>query len=51
MEPLNCTLQAEVSGKAVQSVKVWVGSQFQTVDQAAIGRVPSCRRPRSRSTP
>ncbi|MDF3882539.1 xanthine dehydrogenase family protein molybdopterin-binding subunit [Cupriavidus basilensis] len=39
MEPLNCTMQAELTGKTVQSVKVWVGSQFQTVDQAAIGRV------------
>jgi isoquinoline 1-oxidoreductase beta subunit len=39
MEPLNCTLQPEVVGGKVQAVKVWVGSQFQTVDQAAIGRV------------
>ncbi|SOZ61116.1 putative Isoquinoline 1-oxidoreductase subunit beta (large chain) (iorB) [Cupriavidus taiwanensis] len=38
MEPLNCTLQPEVSGGKVQSVKVWVGSQFQTVDQAAVAR-------------
>ncbi|MFS8978743.1 xanthine dehydrogenase family protein molybdopterin-binding subunit [Cupriavidus necator] len=38
MEPLNCTLQPEVAGGKVQSVKVWVGSQFQTVDQAAIAR-------------
>ncbi|WP_029044248.1 xanthine dehydrogenase family protein molybdopterin-binding subunit [Cupriavidus sp. WS] len=38
MEPLNCTMQAELSGKTVRSVKVWVGSQFQTVDQAAIAR-------------
>ncbi|ODV44467.1 carbon monoxide dehydrogenase [Cupriavidus sp. UYMMa02A] len=39
MEPLNCTLQPEVIGSKVQSVKVWVGSQFQTVDQAAVARV------------
>ncbi|QYY30890.1 MULTISPECIES: xanthine dehydrogenase family protein molybdopterin-binding subunit [Cupriavidus] len=39
MEPLNCTLQPEVLANKVQSVKVWVGSQFQTVDQAAIARV------------
>ncbi|KWR87472.1 xanthine dehydrogenase family protein molybdopterin-binding subunit [Cupriavidus sp. IDO] len=39
MEPLNCTMQAEITGKKAQSVKVWVGSQFQTVDQAAIARV------------
>ncbi|MDF3832010.1 xanthine dehydrogenase family protein molybdopterin-binding subunit [Cupriavidus basilensis] len=39
MEPLNCTMQAEVAGKKAQAVQVWVGSQFQTVDQAAIGRV------------
>ncbi|CAG9165012.1 Isoquinoline 1-oxidoreductase subunit beta [Cupriavidus laharis] len=38
MEPLNCTLQPEVLGSKVQAVKVWVGSQFQTVDQAAIAR-------------
>ncbi|SPA39593.1 putative Isoquinoline 1-oxidoreductase subunit beta (large chain) (iorB) [Cupriavidus taiwanensis] len=38
MEPLNCTLQPEVAGGKVQSVKVWVGSQFQTVDQAAVAR-------------
>ncbi|AGW89090.1 xanthine dehydrogenase family protein molybdopterin-binding subunit [Cupriavidus necator] len=38
MEPLNCTLQPEVAGGKVQAVKVWVGSQFQTVDQAAIAR-------------
>ncbi|WP_354687724.1 xanthine dehydrogenase family protein molybdopterin-binding subunit [Cupriavidus necator] len=38
MEPLNCTLQPEVSAGKVQAVKVWVGSQFQTVDQAAIAR-------------
>jgi len=38
MEPLNCTLQPEVSGGKLQAVKVWVGSQFQTVDQAAIAR-------------
>jgi len=39
MEPLNCTLQPEVVGSKVRSVKVWVGSQFQTVDQAAVARV------------
>ncbi|UDM49775.1 xanthine dehydrogenase family protein molybdopterin-binding subunit [Cupriavidus sp. MP-37] len=38
MEPLNCTLQPQVAGGKVQSVKVWVGSQFQTVDQAAVAR-------------
>ncbi len=38
MEPLNCTLQPEVAGKKVTAVKVWVGSQFQTVDQAAVAR-------------
>ncbi|WP_432259398.1 molybdopterin cofactor-binding domain-containing protein [Cupriavidus sp. TMH.W2] len=38
MEPLNCTLQAEIAGGKMQSVKVWVGSQFQTVDQAAVAR-------------
>ncbi|MDT6960773.1 xanthine dehydrogenase family protein molybdopterin-binding subunit [Cupriavidus sp. SZY C1] len=38
MEPLNCTLQPEVSGGKVSAVKVWVGSQFQTIDQAAIAR-------------
>jgi isoquinoline 1-oxidoreductase beta subunit len=39
MEPLNCTMQAEIAGNRAQSLKVWVGSQFQTVDQAAIARV------------
>lgn len=39
MEPLNCTLQAEVAGKKATALKVWVGSQFQTVDQAAVARV------------
>ncbi|WER46684.1 xanthine dehydrogenase family protein molybdopterin-binding subunit [Cupriavidus sp. WKF15] len=43
MEPLNCTLQPEVAGKKVQAVKVWVGSQFQTVDQAAVARVLELR--------
>lgn len=38
MEPLNCTMQAEISGNKATGVKVWVGSQFQTVDQAAIAR-------------
>ncbi|PWK37841.1 xanthine dehydrogenase family protein molybdopterin-binding subunit [Cupriavidus plantarum] len=38
MEPLNCTMQAEIAGSKATSVKVWVGSQFQTVDQAAIAR-------------
>ena len=38
MEPLNCTLQPDVQGGKLQAVKVWVGSQFQTVDQAAIAR-------------
>lgn len=38
MEPLNCTLQPEIAGKKVTALKVWVGSQFQTVDQAAIAR-------------
>jgi len=38
MEPLNCTMQPEVSGNKVTAVKVWVGSQFQTIDQGAIAR-------------
>ncbi|MCA3188129.1 MAG: xanthine dehydrogenase family protein molybdopterin-binding subunit [Cupriavidus sp.] len=38
MEPLNCTMQPEVAGNKVTSVKVWVGSQFQTIDQGAIAR-------------
>nr|WP_315592502.1 xanthine dehydrogenase family protein molybdopterin-binding subunit [uncultured Cupriavidus sp.] len=38
MEPLNCTMQPEVAGNKVTAVKVWVGSQFQTVDQGAIAR-------------
>lgn len=38
MEPLNCTMQAEVAGNKATAVKVWVGSQFQTIDQAAIAR-------------
>ncbi|MWL86429.1 xanthine dehydrogenase family protein molybdopterin-binding subunit [Cupriavidus sp. SW-Y-13] len=38
MEPLNCTLQPEVAGKQINAVKVWVGSQFQTIDQGAIAR-------------
>lgn len=41
MEPLNCTMQAEISGNRATSVKVWVGSQFQTVDQEAIARTLS----------
>ncbi|MGO4326287.1 molybdopterin cofactor-binding domain-containing protein [Cupriavidus sp. 2TAF22] len=41
MEPLNCTMQAEISGNKATSVKVWVGSQFQTVDQAAIAQTLS----------
>jgi isoquinoline 1-oxidoreductase beta subunit len=39
MEPLSCTLQAEIAGNRAHSVKVWVGSQFQTVDQTAIAKV------------
>lgn len=39
MEPLNCTLQAGIAGNRAQSVQAWVGSQFQTVDRAAIARV------------
>ena len=39
MEPLNCTLQAEIAGGKAQAVTVWVGSQFQTIDQAAVARV------------
>ncbi len=38
MEPLNCTMQAEVADNKATAVKVWVGSQFQTIDQAAIAR-------------
>lgn len=38
MEPLNCTLQADVAGGKATAVRVWVGSQFQTIDQAAIAR-------------
>lgn len=38
MEPLNCTMQPEVAGNKVTSVKVWVGSQFQTIDQGAMAR-------------
>lgn len=38
MEPLNCTMQPEVTANKVTAVKVWVGSQFQTIDQAAIAR-------------
>lgn len=41
MEPLNCTMQAEISGNKATSVKVWVGSQFQTIDQAAIAHTLS----------
>ncbi|MEK7321117.1 MAG: molybdopterin cofactor-binding domain-containing protein, partial [Pseudomonadota bacterium] len=38
MEPLNCTMQAEIAANKATAVKVWVGSQFQTIDQAAIAR-------------
>lgn len=38
MEPLNCTMHAEVAGNKATAVKVWVGSQFQTIDQGAIAR-------------
>ncbi|WP_423198464.1 Xanthine dehydrogenase family protein molybdopterin-binding subunit [Cupriavidus sp. H19C3] len=41
MEPLNCTMQAEISGNKATAVKVWVGSQFQTIDQAAMARTLS----------
>ncbi|WP_423195627.1 Xanthine dehydrogenase family protein molybdopterin-binding subunit [Cupriavidus sp. H19C3] len=41
MEPLNCTFQAEVSGGKATSVKAWIGSQFQTIDQAAIAHTLS----------
>jgi isoquinoline 1-oxidoreductase beta subunit len=34
MEPLNCTIRARADG-----ADVWVGSQFQTVDQGAIAKV------------
>jgi isoquinoline 1-oxidoreductase subunit beta len=34
MEPLNCTIHAKAD-----SAEVWVGSQFQTVDQGAIAKV------------
>lgn len=34
MEPLNCTIAPRADG-----VEVWVGSQFQTVDQGAIAKV------------
>ncbi len=43
MEPLNCTLQPTVVSSKVQAVKVSVGSQFQTVDQAAVARVLELR--------
>ncbi|WP_019448666.1 xanthine dehydrogenase family protein molybdopterin-binding subunit [Cupriavidus sp. BIS7] len=38
MEPLNCTMQAEIAGNKPTALKVWVGSQFQTIDQAAMAR-------------
>ncbi|HET9576353.1 MAG TPA: xanthine dehydrogenase family protein molybdopterin-binding subunit [Usitatibacter sp.] len=34
MEPLNCTVEARADG-----AELWVGSQFQTVDQAAAAKV------------
>ncbi|WP_395894426.1 xanthine dehydrogenase family protein molybdopterin-binding subunit [Cupriavidus cauae] len=38
MEPLNCTMQAEVAGGKPSRVKVWAGTQFQTVDQGALAK-------------
>jgi isoquinoline 1-oxidoreductase beta subunit len=38
MEPLNCTIELKNGG-----AEVWVGSQFQTMDQMAVARVLGCK--------
>ncbi len=38
MEPLNCTIDLQSEGGKVSGARVWVGSQFQTVDQGAIAK-------------
>ncbi|CAH0446588.1 Isoquinoline 1-oxidoreductase subunit beta [Ralstonia syzygii subsp. syzygii] len=38
MEPLNCTIDLQSEGGKVSGAKVWVGSQFQTVDQGALAK-------------
>ncbi len=39
MEPLNCTIDVQSAGGKISGAKVWVGSQFQTIDQGAIAKV------------
>lgn len=39
MEPLNCTIDLQKDGGKTTGAKVWVGSQFQTIDQGAIAKV------------
>ncbi|MEW1780729.1 xanthine dehydrogenase family protein molybdopterin-binding subunit [Arthrobacter sp. NPDC080086] len=39
MEPLNCTIDVQKDGGKTTGAKVWVGSQFQTIDQGAIAKV------------
>ncbi|MFP3756229.1 xanthine dehydrogenase family protein molybdopterin-binding subunit [Cupriavidus sp. SIMBA_020] len=41
MESLNCTFQAEFEGSKATRVTAWIGSQFQTIDHAAISRALS----------
>lgn len=38
MEPLNCTIDLQSAGGKVSGAKVWVGTQFQTVDQGALAK-------------
>ncbi|MDB0568899.1 molybdopterin cofactor-binding domain-containing protein [Ralstonia solanacearum] len=38
MEPLNCTVDLQREGGNISGAKVWVGTQFQTVDQGALAK-------------